>query len=64
VDYLTRHRDGEGLIVEKIWGMVPPDTTAVSPAPVNGLNFVRASFHSIHGKIQSSWTLKKGTFTL
>ena len=34
------------------------------PHPLNGLNFVRASYHSIHGKIESRWILEKGTFTL
>lgn len=36
VDYLTRHRDGEGLIAEKNLGeWLPPDTTAVLPALVS-----------------------------
>ncbi len=36
----------------------------VRPHPLNGLNFVTARFHSIHGTIESRWTLQKGTFTL
>ncbi len=36
----------------------------IHPHPVNGLTFVKASYRSIHGKIESSWRLENGTFTL
>ena len=36
----------------------------VAPQPVRNLTFVRVSYHSIHGPIQSAWSLKNGDLTL
>ncbi len=43
--------DGEGF--EKI---------TMRPHPVEGLDFVTASFHSVHGPIESAWKRLDGTF--
>lgn len=34
----------------------------MKPYPVKGLNFVHASYHSVHGMIQSDWKIKDGNF--
>lgn len=35
----------------------------MKPQAVDGLNFVKASYHSIHGLIKSDWTKENGKFT-
>jgi alpha-L-rhamnosidase len=43
-------------------GSVGFEKTVMRPEPVNGLDYVKASYHSIHGLIKSEWQKKDNTF--
>jgi alpha-L-rhamnosidase len=38
--------------------------SVMNPEPVEGLDFVNASYHSIHGLIKSNWKKENGSFQL